>query len=94
MLTLYGVKDGKLHRALAFITRQDGAVNESGSVCGNANVHLVQLFVTLLILIAFNSWKMTIKNTADGVANVLDLVLPPIWHYTCTQPSLLQLQDF
>jgi len=84
MLTLYCVEDGKLHRALAFITRKDGAVNESGAVRGNANINLVQLFVALFVLIAFNSWKMAIKNTANGVANVLYLILPSIWHYTCT----------
>lgn len=82
-MTLQSVEDGKLHRALAFIARKDGAINQSRSVRGNANVNLVQLSVALFILVAFNSWKMAIENTANCVANVLDLILTPIGRYTC-----------
>ena len=75
MMTLGWVEHWKFYRSPAFTARKDGALNESGSILGNADVNLVQLPVPLPVLVAINSWKMAIENVVDGLANVLYLIL-------------------
>jgi hypothetical protein len=92
MMTLGWVEYWKFYRSPAFTARKDGTLNESGSILGNADVNLVQLPVPLPVLVAINSWKMAIKNSANCLANSLDLVVLPIRHYPCKTQIWLQLQ--
>lgn len=86
-MTLWQLKDWKLHRALTFAARKDGAVNESSSVVGNADPNLVDLSVTLCVLITVYSWKMAVKGIADRPPHHLNLIMLAVWNYSCKSRS-------